>query len=237
VTITQTGLERELRELKREFLLMHNRTAHALTLAIGALLERDADKASRAIRGDSEIDEWRTRLERRCLELIAKHQLLARDARFVTGVLSSVADFERTGDYATHVANDATRSLLAPSELQPVTDLILGMLHDLGTGLREENAALIQSVAARDADVDALTATLNESLLEHHHVDQNALVAALRVLRGLQRIGDHLENVAERLVFWIDGSGTRVAGTSVAGTSVAGTRVTEIGVDGINRPS
>jgi phosphate transport system protein len=205
MTITQTSLERELSELKREFLLMHNRTSKAVTLAFEALLEQDSDKAKRAIASDTEIDEWQTMLEKRCLDIIAKHQLLASDARFVTGVLSSVADFERAGDYASHIAEDSPFSVLNPEHVRPVTDLILEMMRDLDTGLRDENATLASSVADRDNDVDMLTALLNESLLERQHANQNDLVASLRVVRALQRIGDHLENIAERIVFWING--------------------------------
>jgi phosphate transport system protein len=205
MTITQTSLERELSELKREFLLMHNRTSKAVTLAFEALLEQNLDKAKRAIASDSDIDEWQTMLEKRCLEIIAKHQLLASDARFVTGVLSSVADFERAGDYASHIAEDLPFSVLHREHVRPVTDLILEMMRDLDTGLRDENATLASSVADRDNDVDMLTALLNESLLERQHANQNDLVASLRVVRALQRIGDHLENIAERIVFWING--------------------------------
>jgi phosphate transport system protein len=201
----QTSLERELSELKREFLLMHNRTSKAVTLAFEALLEQNLDKAKRAIASDTEIDEWQTMLEQRCLELIAKHQLLASDARFVTGVLSSVADLERVGDYASHIAEDTPFSVLNREHVRPVTDLILEMMRDLETGLRDENSVLASSVADRDNDVDLLTALLNESMLEQQHTNQNDLVASLRVVRGLQRIGDHLENVAERIVFWING--------------------------------
>jgi phosphate transport system protein len=201
----QTSLERELSELKREFLLMHNRTSKAVTLAFEALLEQNPDKAKRAIASDSEIDEWQTMLEKRCLEIIAKHQLLASDARFVTGVLSSVADFERAGDYASHIAEDVERSLLVREQLEAATDLILEMLHDLGLSVREEDSKLASGVAARDDQVDALTARLNGSLLEQQHSNQTELVSSLRVIRGLQRIGDHLENVAERIVFWING--------------------------------
>jgi phosphate transport system protein len=205
MTITQTSLERELSELKREFLLMHNRTSKAVTLAFEALLEQNPDKAKRAIASDIEIDEWQTMLEQRCLEIIAKHQLLASDARFVTGVLSSVADFERAGDYASHIAEDSSFSVLNREHVRPVTDLILGMMRDLETGLRDENSKLASSVVDRDNDVDLLTALLNESMLEQQHSNQNDLVASLRVVRGLQRIGDHLENIAERIVFWING--------------------------------
>jgi phosphate transport system protein len=203
--MTQTSLERELAELKREFLLMHNRTSKAVTLAFEALLEQNLDKAKRAIASDSDIDEWQTMLEKRCLDIIAKHQLLASDARFVTGVLSSVADFERAGDYASHIAEDSPFSVLDREHVRPVTDLILEMMRDLDTGLRDENAILASSVADRDNDVDMLTALLNESLLERQHANQNDLVASLRVVRALQRIGDHLENIAERIVFWING--------------------------------
>jgi phosphate transport system protein len=201
----QTSLERELAELKREFLLMHNRTSKAVTLAFEALLEQNPDKAKRAIASDTEIDEWQTMLEQRCLEIIAKHQLLASDARFVTGVLSSVADLERVGDYASHIAEDASFSVLDREHVRLVTDLILSMMRDLETGLRDENSVLASSVVDRDNDVDLLTALLNESMLEQQHSNQNDLVASLRVVRGLQRIGDHLENAAERMVFWING--------------------------------
>jgi phosphate transport system protein len=202
---SQTSLERELAELKREFTLMHNRTSKAVTLAFEALLEQNLDKAKRAIASDTEIDEWQTMLEQRCLELIAKHQLLASDARFVTGVLSSVADLERVGDYASHIAEDTPFSVLNREHVRPVTDLILSMMRDLETGLRDENSVLASSVVDRDNDVDLLTALLNESMLEQQHSNQNDLVASLRVVRSLQRIGDHLENVAERIVFWING--------------------------------
>jgi phosphate transport system protein len=205
MTTVQTSLERELSELKREFLLMHNRTSNAVTLAFEALLEHNLDKAKRAIASDTEIDDWQTMLEQRCLEIIAQHQLLAGDARFVTGVLSSVADFERAGDYAAHIAEEVGVTLLPRDQLEPVTTLILEMMRDLGVGLRTEHADLTSSVANRDDMVDALTATLNELLLGHQHSIQNELVASLRVVRGLQRIGDHLENVAERVVFWING--------------------------------
>jgi phosphate transport system protein len=205
MTTVQTSLERELSELKREFLLMHNRTSNAVTLAFEALLEQNPDKAKRAIASDTEIDEWQTMLEQRCLEIIAKHQLLASDARFVTGVVSSVADLERVGDYASHIAEDAPFSMLNREHVRPVTDLILSMMRDLETGLGDENSVLASSVVDRDNDVDLLTALLNESLLERQHANQNDLVVCLRVVRGLQRIGDHLENVAERIVFWING--------------------------------
>jgi phosphate transport system protein len=95
--------------------------------------------------------------------------------------------------------------VLNREHVRPVTELILEMMRDLGTGLREEHATLASSVADRDNDVDLLTALLNESMLERQHANQNDLVASLRVVRGLQRIGDHLENVAERVVFWING--------------------------------
>jgi phosphate transport system protein len=202
---SKSSLERELDELKREFLLMHNRTSTTVTLAFEALLEQNLDKARRTITSDTEVDEWQTMLEQHCLEIIARHQLIARDARFVTGVLSSAADFERAGDYATHIAEDSLTSVLNRDGVRPVTALILAMMRDLETGLRDENPSLASSVAERDNDVDMLTALLNESLLGQEHPDQNDLVASLRVVRGLQRIGDHLENVAERVAFWING--------------------------------
>ena len=204
--INQTGLERELADLKREALLMHNRTANTLTLASEALLESNPDKARRAIKADSEIDEWQGIIEHHCLEIIARHQLIARDARLVTGVLSSVADFERTGDYAAHIAEDVPVKDLEHQVLGSVLALLGEMMRDLGRAMDEEDATMALRVARQDETVDQLTGRLNELLLQRHITDQSALVAALRVVRGLQRIGDHIENIAERVAFWVNGS-------------------------------
>ncbi len=200
-------LETELTDLKREFLLMLNRAGITLELALHSLRDADHAKAERATLSDRDVDVWQRELEARCLELIARHSLMARDLRFVTLVFASLSELERVGDYAVHIAKDA--ALVAPERsLESVGRVILEMRDELGRAIRDEDANLALRVAQRDTEVDDAIEQFNRELtvrvLEHPHQITRVL-ALQRVGRSLQRVGDHLENVAERVSFWLTG--------------------------------
>jgi phosphate transport system protein len=199
-------LETELHAIKRELLLGMNRARNAVVLAGEALLEQSSKKAERARGMAQEIDFFRVELEDKCLLAFSRHQLMARDARFVAFVLGSLTDLERSGDYAAHIAEDA---LLVHGQLGALHSLfarLTQMFERLALALERENAALAQAVADEDREVDKLIEAASSRVLAGF--GQQPLesgLASLRVLRSSQRIGDHLENIAERLVFAILG--------------------------------
>ena len=200
-------LETELADLKREFLLMLNRAGITLELAVQALREADRAKAERATASDRDVDAWQRELEDRCLELISRRSLLARDLRFVTLVFASLSELERVGDYAVHVATDA--AIIAPElSLEPIARVLLEMREDLEQAIRLEDASLASNVARRDQEVDDAIEQFNRELtvrvLERPR-EITRVLALQRVGRSLQRVGDHLENVAERTGFWLTG--------------------------------
>lgn len=200
-------LETELNDLKREFLLMLNRAGITLELALQALRDADDANAERAAQSDREVDARQRELEDRCLELIARHSLLARDLRFVTLVFASLSELERVGDNAVHIATDA--AIIAPERaLEPVGRVLIEMRDALERAIRDDDASLAGGVARHDEEVDDALEQFNRELtvrvLERPH--EIARVLALqRVGRSLGRIGDHLENVAERARFWLTG--------------------------------
>jgi phosphate transport system protein len=199
-------LQTELYTIKRELLLGMNRARNAVVLAGEALLEQSGKKAERARSMAQEIGFFRVELEDKCLAAFTRHPLVARDARFVAFVLNSLTDLERSGDYAAHIAEDA---LLVRGQLGVLHQLFVrltAMFERLILALEREDAGLSQTVADEDKQVDELIEAASHRVLaafEQHPLESG--LASLRVLRSAQRIGDHLENIAERLVFAVLG--------------------------------
>ena len=204
-----THLEHDLTSLRRELFLLLNRVRNAVALCGEALLEGSQKKADRVIAGDSEIDSKQLELETHCLEVISHHQLIAKDARFVTGVLGSLGDLERVGDYAVHIATDSSLVRLTGvfEKLHGLFRLLREMSERLSDALQRDDATLARAVRDTDNQVDALIESASSHVIQDF--DSTHLLGALatlRVLRAAQRIGDHLENVAERVEFWVSGS-------------------------------
>jgi phosphate transport system protein len=125
----------------------------------------------------------------------------------VTLVFASLSELERVGDYAVHIAKDA--AIVAPERsLESVSRVLLGMRDDLERAIRDDDASLATKVAQRDTEVDDAIEQFNRELtvrvLERPR-EITRVLALQRVGRSLQRVGDHLENVAERVSFWLTG--------------------------------
>ncbi len=205
-----THLETELKDIKRELLLGMNRARNAVVLSGEALLEQSSKKAERSRSMALEIGHFRVVLEDKCLMAFSKHQLMASDARFVAFVLSSLTDLERSGDYAAHIAEDAVLARGHLETLHILFEKLAQMLERLSLALEQDNAKLAHQVAAEDEIVDQLIdGAVQQVLANFQALPLETGLASLRVLRSAQRIGDHLENIAERLGFAI--TGQRVA--------------------------
>lgn len=149
---------------------------------------------------------FRAELEDKCLLAFTRHQLMAGDARFVAFVLSSLTDLERSGDYAAHIASDALLFRGQLAALHQLFTRLTSMLERLILALEREDALLAQAVADEDVHIDQLIETISSRVLaDFAQQPLEAGLASLRVLRSIQRIGDHLENIAQRLVFAITG--------------------------------
>jgi phosphate transport system protein len=127
----------------------------------------------------------------------------------VTGVLGSLGDLERVGDYAAHIAEDAAVVRLEGmfEKLHTLFRLLREMSERLSTALQRDDAVLARAVRDADKEVDALIDSASSFVISNFSSEHLlGALATLRVLRAAQRIGDHLENVAERVEFWVTGS-------------------------------
>jgi len=205
--------ERELEAVTAGLIRMISQVREMVLLAGKALIEANPDLAGRVVELDEPVDELELALEKECLALIARHQPVAKDLRFLAAALKSLTDLERIGDQSVHVAVAAARLAQEPP-LKRYTDLsrmvqALGtMLERLSSAFVERNAQAARSVLEMDDEVDDLYRQVQRELLTYMIEDPRTIRKATELLvvaRALERIGDHIENVAERVIYLATG--------------------------------
>ncbi len=169
----------ELSELKVALLNMSGEAQAALAAAVEAVLQRDGDKASQVILGDKEIDHLELEVEETVIRLLATQQPMARDLRFLTAAMKISNDLERVGDHAVNIAQSAER-LLASRPIIPEPELL---------------------EMARQAPMFRILLT---HMMEDPHIIGTAMELFL-VSRNLERVADLATNIAEDVVFLVEG--------------------------------
>jgi phosphate transport system protein len=219
------ALERDLRELSAEFVRMISLNLEQLSLAGKVLLEREIDKIDAVHEIERRVDELEVKLEAECLKIIARHQPVAGDLRLIAAILKSLSDLERVGDYAVHVADDA-RLLASEPPLKRYINLaqmitrLKSMLEAASFAFVQRDASSAHQAAQVDLEIDDLYEQIQRELVTYMIEDPRTItkaLALLRVGRSLQRIGDHIENVLERVQYWV--TGERMASDLGSGVS------------------
>ncbi len=207
------ALDRDLNRLLEETLRMLSLVREMTELATQALVEGDREKAQKVIAQDREVDALELSIENQAIALIARHQPVASDLRFIFTVIKALTDLERAGDYAMHVAEDALVLAQEPPLKRYVTlpemgRRLLEMMDTLAKAMAERKPELARSIIPMDDAVDALYEEVSRELITYMMEDPRTLSRALtllRVARSYERLGDHLENIAERVVYWLTG--------------------------------
>lgn len=199
-----------------DFLRMLSLVHEQCVLASEALLDGRIEHLAELRALDRRVDDLEHGLEDRCLRAMAEG---AGDAALLTLIFRSLADLERAGDYAVHVA-DAARLLAVDPPLKRYTDLrriittVKTMLALTARAFTERDAATANAAARMDETIDEQHDQFYRELLVYMHEHPRAInegLALLRVGRSLQRIGDHVENVSERIEHWLEGREGRPA--------------------------
>jgi phosphate transport system protein len=207
------AFEQELRETKDTAVRMLSLVREEVREARLALLDGDAEASRRCAAGDEQVDALQRELENRCLTLIARHQPAASDLRFLGAMLLALADIERMGDYAVHVAR-AGAELAREPRLKKYLDMarILTILDEMLEGtmhaLADGDVDAAYAARAKDEEIDELFDQIQRELLTYMMADPqtiNRATTLLMVARYLERCGDHIENVNEHIVFWLTG--------------------------------
>ena len=206
-------LEQELQEVNAATVRMLSQVREGVQLARRALIDGETEAAERCIANDRRVDAMQFELEARCLTIIARRQPAAGDLRFLGATMLSLADIERAGDYAVHVARAGAELAVLP-RVKKYLDMnrILGILDEMleGTmrGMADRDAEVARETLAMDEEIDELYDQIQRELLTYMMADPKVIDRAttlLAVARFLERCGDHLENVNEHVLFWLTG--------------------------------
>jgi phosphate transport system protein len=206
-------LERELERLQRHLLEQAGAVERAVHGAIRALRDRDPKLAAEVVAGDDGIDEEENRLEDECLKVLAMYQPVAGDLRRVTAVMMINVDLERMADLAVSMAERALAlreqpDAPVPPQLQAMADLTAAMVRQSLDAFVNLDAGLARAVCRLDDEVDRLNREAIAELVAAMKCDPAAIDACLSLfsaVRQLERIADHATNVAEDVVYLVEG--------------------------------
>ncbi|MGH7547706.1 MAG: phosphate signaling complex protein PhoU [Gemmatimonadales bacterium] len=203
----------ELAELKAKLLTMSGEAQAALDLAVEAVLKRDAEQAARVIAGDRALDGLELEIEEMVLRLLATQQPMARDLRLLMAATKIANDLERVGDHAVNIAQ-STERLVAHRPITPEPELVemarqaRAMLAGALDAFVRGDPKLGREICRRDDSVDALHRSVFRIVLTHMAEDPRMISAGMElflVSRNLERVADLATNIAEDVVFLVEG--------------------------------
>ena len=203
----------QLRKLNNLLIEMGHLIEESIELAVTALVNQDVEKAKRAIAFDENIDDMEKEIENLCLNLFLCQQPVAKDLRFISAAMKMVTDMERIGDQAADISEITLLLAKEPyiKELANIkkmavetTDMVMKSIE----AYIENNSKKARDVIAQDDVVDALfqdTKTELITLINENIENGEQAADFLMIAKYFERIGDHATNIAEWVIFSIEG--------------------------------
>ena len=203
----------QLKELKNQMMLLGSMIEEVVQGTIHALIKQDVDKAREIAQGDEIIDAQVRKIEQECYTLFLRQQPVAKDLRAVSAALKMITDMERIGDHGTDISE--LTILMSNSIYSENISLIEKMAKETSVMLiqavdafAEENPAKAKEVIQKDDVVDELFLQVKDSIaqsIKTSDTDAMQELDLLMVAKYFERIGDHATNIAEWVLFSIDG--------------------------------
>jgi phosphate transport system protein len=209
----QHYLDSELKALQYQLLKMGGIAENMLRDAVQSVLNRDEDLAQRVITVDDTVDKLENEIEAKCIQLIARHQPVAFELRYLTMALKVNRNIERLADKCVSIARRSIE-LLAYPPMQPFVDLpsvsrlIQEMVKDALDALVHRNAELARELRERDSKVNSTYKQMVDELCSIL-TDQPQLIHSgfshLLLFRHLERVGDLAANIGEEVYYLVKG--------------------------------
>ncbi len=206
-------LENELSRLKSKLLTLSALVEERVYQAVRSISERNSELASRVLDGDEEIDDMEVEIEEDCLKILALHQPVALDLRFVVASLKINNDLERIGDLAVNIAE---RSIFlagqppvrVPFDFDDMAQKTRTMLKHALDAMIQFNSKLANQVCLADEEVDEINREMYHKVyseIKRTPDDVIPLIHFLSVSRHLERIADYATNIAEDVMYIVEG--------------------------------
>jgi phosphate transport system protein len=213
----QRHFHEELEALKQTLLAMGGLVEDQIRRVMRALTERDDALAQDVIDRDRQVNAYDVEVDETCVNLLALHQPAAGDLRFITTAMKIVTDLERIGDQAVNIAQRALELNREP-QLKPYIDLprmaacAQAMVKDSLDAFVSRDTDQARRVCGADGEVDALKEQIFRELLTFMMADPRAIPRAIRLIlisRFLERVADHATNIAEMVIYMVEGKMVR----------------------------
>lgn len=213
----------KLTALQNLLLEMAGRSEEMVRLAVNGVVHRDPARAGEVRAAEDRIDQLELQIDERVMELLALQRPMAGDLRFVFVVLKACRDIERIGDHAVNIAGAGERAAVHPPlpeilEIAEIGDLVRRMLGRALGALVNRDADTARAVIAEDKVVDALRYSTFDIIMSYMSHQARYIPAGMNMIlavQNLERIGDLATNIAEEVVFLVEGHSikhTRSAG-------------------------
>jgi phosphate transport system protein len=203
---------RELEELKMDAEKLVDQVDLAVAKSVEALREYNVDKAREVIRDDQIINDLSLRIEKRCMQLLALQQPMAKDLRLIVATLKIGIDLERIGDMAVDIARIVVHSkdkvqVKSLKNIPRMAEIAREMLAQANQAFKENDANLARETTKWDYEVDALYQKVRDTLLKIIGGNPDLIEDAtplLLVNKHLERIADHVCNICESIIYMVE---------------------------------
>lgn len=204
----------ELEELKTQLMTMGGLVEQQIQEAVKALIDGDSRLAEKVRDNDRAVNEMQLTIDDECTRVLARRQPAASDLRLVLAVIRATADLERIGDEASKIARNAltliengtqVRGLV---EVRHISEHVRKMLRDALTAFARFDTELALQVVHEDESVDDEYGSAMRSLMTFMMEDSRAIgpvLSVMWILRALERVGDHADNLAEYVIYLVKG--------------------------------
>lgn len=205
-----TNLDVSIQSLKDYTLRMIEKCQESVDLSVEYMVEKDIKRTKKVIRQDDDIDILRDYIRDRSIELMALKQPLAKDLRYIYALGDISTELERIGDYAVNICTESLEIgeeefIKELVDIPRMKDICVEMLNGLWDALKNDDEELAFKVAQRDKEIDDLYKQVRLDCLKVMHDEpENNINQGMRLVfvgRYLERIGDHITNICEKIIY------------------------------------
>jgi phosphate transport system protein len=205
--------EEEFRTLKENILKMASLVTDAISKSVKSLVERDSEAAREVISGDKRINTYDIKIDEECIRLLALSQPMGKTLRFITTGMKITTDLERIADNAVNIAERAIElneePILKPYiDIPRMCEISQGMVSDAIEAFVKEDRHLALDVIKRDSEMDDLNEAVCLELMAIMTRNPEMITRGTKITyvsKYLERIGDHATNIAEMVVYMVEG--------------------------------
>lgn len=207
-----THLQEALKQLRENVSEMARMVSRQLHKSICAVLDKDENLANVVIFNEKRVNAHELKIDESCEHIFALYNPVAHDMRFVFASLKMNSDLERIGDYAEGIAKlaimgqkDFDVQLIEKLELRKMYDISELMLSDVITAYNEDDSNLANTVFSRDLQLNEINRNASDIVIEYFKANTDNIAQGLyllSIIRKLERVGDHITNIAEDIIFY-----------------------------------